>query len=494
MNRRVQRLLPYLIGSGALLLLLLASHRLDPAEAGNVHNFLDGVATTLALIAAAFFLVFHRMTEHKTARWIGVGLLVTGLLDLTHTLTVAGFIQWSTPREWAEPLTHQVARGTLAAYLLTGQFVGGELAPRRRLSFLTTAIVVAVGIALGLGTWLPRSSTPEVDKTIDLVVGLAFAAVLFSYVRQGRWRHSILSHWLVISLILATAGQIVGAFALGSADTANLMSHLLLIGSYLGLLIGIAIRAGQLKVTADRAMSELGATADRLTAANASLARFAYTASHDLMEPLRKIRAFGDLLVSSAAEKLDPTETDYLIRMTGGAERLQQLLNAILNLSRSESNDLRQADVPLRRVVDEILDDLEPSLSYNAKVEVGPLPLVWADETQMRQLFQNLICNALKFHKPESPATVFIGQRGTANHSVIVVVSDDGIGFDPALADKMFAPFERLHPRLAYEGTGIGLAICDTIVRRHGGTIEIESSPGNGATFAVTLPGVAHND
>ena len=252
--------------------------------------------------------------------------------------------------------------------------------------------------------------------------------------------------------------------------------------------------------------AQLEAYAGRLAASNRELQDFAYVASHDLQEPLRKVLAFGERLRTRSADVLDERGLDYLGRMEDAAGRMQKLVQDLLVLSRVTTRARPFEPVDLKEVVDEVLSDLEARLEETGgTVEVGELPTLEADRSQMRQLLQNLIGNALKFHKEGRPPSVKVfgeplgglgeGGASPADGGVYrLVVEDDGIGFDERYLDGIFAPFERLHGRGAYEGTGMGLAICRKVVERHGGEITARSSPGEGSAFVVTLPARQYED
>ncbi len=217
------------------------------------------------------------------------------------------------------------------------------------------------------------------------------------------------------------------------------------------------------------------------------LQEFAFVASHDLAEPLRKIQAFGSLLKAKSADRLNDQERDYVSRMTGAAARMQELLDALLRYSRIGTRGEDFRPISLNQVVEDAASDLEIALrELGAQMEIGPLPTVTGDPNQLRQLFQNLIANAVKYHKPEVRPVIKI--YGEENKTGRVFVEDNGIGFDEKHLDKIFQPFQRLHGRNEYGGIGMGLAICRKIVERHGGTITATSTPGKGSTFIVTLP------
>lgn len=238
----------------------------------------------------------------------------------------------------------------------------------------------------------------------------------------------------------------------------------------------------------------------QLERSNRELQDFAYVASHDLQEPLRKIVVFGERLKDQEGEKLDAQSRDYLERMQKAASRMQTLINDLLTFSRVTTKARPFAQVDLAQVARDVINDLEGRIELvGGRVEVGTLPLIDAEGLQMRQLFQNLIGNALKFRRPDVSPVVKVGAQiitgpslegGTtvARRLCRLTVSDNGIGFDEKYLDRIFNVFQRLHSRNEYEGTGMGLAIARKIVLFHHGEITAKSKPGEGTTFIVTLP------
>lgn len=258
-----------------------------------------------------------------------------------------------------------------------------------------------------------------------------------------------------------------------------------------------------------QAEQQLEEKAAELARSNAELEQFAFVASHDLQEPLRKILAFGDRLKSKCDDANLTEGRDFLERMQNAAARMQTLISDLLTFSRVISRVQPFAPVDLGVVVREVLSDLEVRIERcKARVEVGDLPTIDADPLQMRQLFQNLVSNALKFQSPGATPKVRIqaraitnpNGRSNANGAVRphpenesgnwceLTVEDNGIGFDEKYLDRIFAVFQRLHGRQEYEGTGIGLAVCRRIVDRHGGVITARSKPGEGACFIIRVP------
>jgi PAS domain S-box-containing protein len=230
-----------------------------------------------------------------------------------------------------------------------------------------------------------------------------------------------------------------------------------------------------------------------LEIANQELKDFAYIASHDLQEPLRKVIKFGELLQQQYAVDLEDTGHEYIERMVDAATRMQKMINGLLDYSRISTHGDQFTRVDLVEITREVLSDLEVRLLQSqAKVELSDLPIIEADALQMRQLMLNLLVNALKFHKPEVPPEIKIWAEELTcgelqGDCIRLMVQDHGIGFDPKYLDKLFTPFIRLHGRSEFEGAGMGLAICRKITDRHGGEISAKSEPGIGSTFIVTL-------
>ncbi|MFH1700653.1 MAG: ATP-binding protein [Candidatus Zixiibacteriota bacterium] len=247
-----------------------------------------------------------------------------------------------------------------------------------------------------------------------------------------------------------------------------------------------------------KAENKLKDFAVRLERSNKELQDFASIASHDLQEPLRKVRAFGDRLNTALGESIPEKASDYLKRIQNAADRMQTLIDDLLAFSRVTTKALPPTPTDLNKIVAEVLSDLEIRIEeLNAFVTVGDLPVVTTDALQMRQLIQNLVGNALKFHKPGvaphvkiySPAADDKECAKDPNSSMCrIVIEDNGIGFDQKYSDRIFTIFQRLHGRDEYEGTGIGLAICRKIIERHGGSIVVKSHPGKGAKFIISLP------
>jgi signal transduction histidine kinase len=233
--------------------------------------------------------------------------------------------------------------------------------------------------------------------------------------------------------------------------------------------------------------AELERRARELARSNAELDQFASIASHDLQEPLRKVRTFTERITKTEAENLSERGLDYLQRANASAERMQRLIEDLLRYSRVSTQGRPFTQVDLGRVTNEVIDDLDDQIQRSgATVRAGELPSINADSSQMRQLMQNLISNALKFTRPGVAPEVDIDGKSESGW-VTVTVRDNGIGFDPQYSRRIFRVFERLHGRGSYAGTGIGLALCRKIAERHGGTVIAGSVPDQGSIFTVTM-------
>jgi PAS domain S-box-containing protein len=248
-----------------------------------------------------------------------------------------------------------------------------------------------------------------------------------------------------------------------------------------------------------RTETRLGAALEELQRSNRDLEQFAYSASHDLQEPLRKVSAFGTLLADECRDALSDEGRKYLDYILDAVNRMRELINDLQTYSRVATQGRAFVRVDLNGVLKDVLSDLELRLrETSGTVEAAELPTIEADPSQMRQLFQNLIGNALKFVKPGDTPRVEVSAetlpadagRGAPAHGATcrIVVRDHGIGFEQKHAERLFGIFHRLHQRHEYPGSGIGLAVCCRVVERHGGSIEAEGHPGEGAVFTIRIP------
>lgn len=352
-----------------------------------------------------------------------------------------------------------------------------------------------------------KAGTDQAEQQKRAIVGLFMLGSTFSVVIT-----SIAIIYLFNSTILSRIRETLKV--LGQVETGNLTARIdgSILNDELGSLQqGVNSMTAQLEETVgklERRVTDLNQTKEALNTyaaelerSNRELENYANIAAHDLQEPLRKVQAFGDRIKSRYGETLDERGRDYLERMQSAAARMQVLIQDLLTFSRVTTQGSPFILINLNDVVQGVLTDLEMRIEAAAgRVEVGILPTIEADPVQMRQLLQNLIANALKFHREDTPPLVKIegqilpdennavnGQKGRLELCRLTV-TDNGVGFDEKYLDRIFTVFQRLHGRKEYEGTGIGLAICRKIVERHNGKITARSKPGDGATFIIMLP------
>jgi two-component system CheB/CheR fusion protein len=239
-----------------------------------------------------------------------------------------------------------------------------------------------------------------------------------------------------------------------------------------------------------------------LNYSNESLEQFAYIASHDLQEPLRKIKTFSGLLQDKFTEELSPAAQDLISKITSSSERMSTLIREVLDFSRILHNDVAFEKVNLNQIISDIIDDFDLLIAEKkAVIHCGKLPVIEAIPVQINQLFNNLIANSLKFSKKDNPPVITISSEmlpdaEKVNHKTLIpnvhyckiCIKDNGIGFEQQYADQIFLIFHRLHGRIEFSGTGIGLALCKKIVVNHHGEINAQSKGTDGALFQILLP------
>lgn len=315
------------------------------------------------------------------------------------------------------------------------------------------------------GRWLATGETVQPDqwalaRTLDS--GEAFINEPVEL--EGRDGTSKLIYNFALP-IRSDSGQLTGAVVVTEDVTERTRAHELI---------------RQAKETAEK-------TAEDLARSNADLEQFAYVASHDLQEPLRAVAGFMGMLKRQYTNQLDEKAQQYIGHAIEGAERMQALVNDLLTFSRVGTKGGAFARIPIQAALNRALDNLRIAIEEsNAQITSDELPEITADASQMAQLLQNLIANAIKFRGERQPRIHISSQ--CQNDQWTFCVSDNGIGIEAQYFDRIFLIFQRLHSRTYYSGTGIGLAVCKKIVERHGGTIGVESKPGEGSTFCFTIP------
>jgi len=343
--------------------------------------------------------------------------------------------------------------------------------PERRAVGLSGNRRVALLAALGLFVLVAatRAAVDDPDEPITLfyVVPVALAAV------AGGTVPGLLAG--LVAVVLYVTWAAVEDVPLTAITLASRVAPFLLVGGLVG-------------VFADRSRRALQALREReeeLAESNRDLERFAYVASHDLSEPLRTISGFTTLLARRYRGRLDDDADEFIAFIEDGTQRMQALITALLELSRAGRRGREHERVELDEALAEVLSGLRARIEESgARVSADDLPAVTGDPTQLRQLLQNLVANALKF-RGEAPAEVEVRSAPDGDR-VRVTVADRGIGITPEQAERIFEPFHRA--AAGYEGTGIGLAVCARIATAHGGRIWAEPRPGGGTLVHVTLP------
>ena len=471
--------------------------------------------TTAVALVICGFLVRGTMYPTPRRRVIIGATLVGGLAGLSILEYLAG---WHLPIDLAPAGVATVPfpgrMSPIAAFLLL--LAAAALVDRARhgvrLANGWMGVAMATIATLNLLDILYGAVGPQVlssanRMTLDATVGLlvvGFALVATAPIGLGRVLVSsgidgLLGRRLIVAALiipptvgwLRLEGERLGLYDTGFGVSVTVLST---IGLFLLVIWWTADAVHRVDALRHVAERRLRIASVELERSNRELQDFAAIASHDLQEPLRKIQAFGDRLNSQYAQALGEAGSEYLGRMTSAATRMRDLIDDLLAYSKVQSTTAEFRPVALQPIMDGVLQDLERRIEEcGGRVEVGPLPSVAADPTQMRQLLQNLVGNALKFKRAgEAPHVRVTSRRlpdaaaGTADWEISV--ADNGIGFEPSEAERIFAPFQRLHGRGDYEGTGIGLAICRRIVERHGGVLVGTGIPGEGATFTATLP------
>lgn len=246
---------------------------------------------------------------------------------------------------------------------------------------------------------------------------------------------------------------------------------------------------GKLTANFNEMIKKLNTSRIMLEETNRELERFNYVASHDLQEPLRRVVVYGDLLMEEQMNQLDENAVEYIRTMQRSAFRMRDLVQSLLNFSRLTNKDEKLVGMDLTTIIKDVLTDLEVAIQEtHAQIEYANLPFVYGYPVKIRQLFQNLISNSIKFARPGIPVRVKIAGLGVKDGLAEISVTDNGVGFEEKYRDNIFLPFVRLQAKEKFPGTGIGLAICKRIVMQHGGTIAVKSTPGVGSVFFVKLP------
>lgn len=468
------------------------------------HTVLEWTAFCTALFTLLLSLVHYSVKRDSATLLIGIALLGAGCIDAWHTLAADGLIPRVADNRDLVPITWAVGRTFNAIVLVGGVFLLTRGARRRR--ELRTRHLVILSAVLGIASVttvvlctgsasLPRAqyAGAVVTRPFDLVpLALYVIGALFVMPRFCRQSSGVFAHALVVAMIPQVATQLHMAFGSSQLFDAHFnIAHFLKIVAYLVPFSGLCIAYIETFRHESTSADDLLRRNSELSQKNQELDEFTYAASHDLQEPLRKLTSFSQLLQEDLSEEAltDNAKID-LEHIISASNRMRRLIQDLIGLSRAGRSEMNWASVPLQTCVDVALDNLSGALEESGgHVRCAGMPLVRGDQALLTQLFQNLISNGLKFTKDGAPEVRIAARRKGALW--MVAVEDDGIGIKAEHRDQVFAPFQRLHSRASYEGTGIGLAICQRAIQRHGGKIWIDGSYDKGTRIVFTLSAVA---
>lgn len=495
-------------GLGLLLVMLAPAPVVDwNSGSAQLHSLMEVCATLLAGMVALLAGVRYAAQASDRVLLLVAAMGGAAALDGYHMLVTSSFFAALMPSvpESLIPWSWGASRTYLAAMLLLGQWMllrrahgtdrfAGKLTPRRLL--IPVAVLTLATFAVFAFVPLGPAYQPDavIGRPAEFLAALLFIGALQLLILNAREGYQNMDRWLLAFLVLSIGSQLlVMPFSHRVFDGAFDLAHLLKMISYALLLVGLIEDIHQalnnerhLKVQVDSLVESLRHRNAELEESNADLKQFAYVASHDLQAPLRSISGFAQLLASRYESQLDEKGRTYIQHVTVGATRMQRLIEDLLGFARVDSRGAPLVSVELSEVLDQVRDQLHADLeAQGAELCLPEVNVaVLGDAGQLRHLFQNIVSNALKYCE-QTPRVKITTSRSQGR--VRISIQDNGIGIAPHHHTRIFDIFQRLHGPEAYEGTGIGLALCKRIVSRHRGKIWVESEGGEGATFHVEL-------
>ncbi|MBL4851869.1 MAG: hypothetical protein JKY90_06275 [Gammaproteobacteria bacterium] len=490
------------------------------------HALLEWAAFSIAIFTFVLAFSHYRITGNITTPIIGFALLCAGCMDAFHTLAATRLIEALAENNSLVPFTWAISRVFNASIMVLGisfLLLSNINKIKSQFSYFVVVSLVFVLVAYlvidyaATHAQLPQTMFPDaaITRPWDVAPLLLFLiAGLYIYPRFYKKNPSLFAHALVLSAIPQVVVEIHMAFGSTALfDNHFNIAHFLKIIAYAvpfsGLVLDYIRIHRQLDITnktlgtvlEKSKASELALTVankhavttmTRLEQSNQELEQFAYIASHDLREPLRKISNYAELFAQRYADKVDEKGNKYIGYITDGTQRMDRLIHDLLLYSRASQSTDQSETLDMNEVLKTALENIELSVNKSqAKITHDDLPVVSGKKTQLEQVLQNLISNAIKFcgDKPPRIHIAVIEYEKEWEFSV----RDEGIGFDSQQAQRIFSIFKRLHTHNKYDGTGIGLAICKTCVERHDGRIWAESDSGKGATFFFTISKSLHD-
>jgi two-component system, LuxR family, sensor kinase FixL len=320
------------------------------------------------------------------------------------------------------------------------------------------------------------SADELIGMSIDILIPDPFKNILAQYLKKGPIRE--------VSLEKGVTREFLGERKDGTLVPIEISISEMLLNNKL-MFVGCIRDISQRR----QAEEKIKGYARDLEKSNIELQKFTYTASHDLQEPLRKVVIFGDKLLESCSDRLNKNERDFITRMQRASFRMKDLIEDLLSYCRLSHEGPKIEPLNLNEIVREVIDDLEILIVENAAdIKICNLKEIEGDKIQIRQLFQNIISNALKYKSPEVVPKIVVSSWYDPNNKCVISIKDNGIGVENKFHDKIFEPFQRLNTSREINGTGMGLYICKKIITSHKGTLTIESSPQNGSNFIINIP------
>ena len=493
----------------ALSLILAAGALLLPRSAwsssSEIHSDMEVAATVLALVTGGLALIRFYSRKDSTFLFLGTGFLGTAVLDGYHALVTLDTIAHLLPSTLDSliPWSWMASRTFLSVLLCLSwilrrreQRLGTAEAIDERVIYTIVALLILIIFSIFALQPLPRAYFPALflSRPEELIPGLFFAISLIAYLHGGSWKHDQLESWLVICLIFNVYSELAFMpFSSALFDARFDIAHLLKNAGYgsvfIGLLSSVYASFRQAHATAEELELRVAQRTAALQAANQDLEAFAYTVSHDLRQPLRSVEGFSSMLDRRYGEMLDQRGRGYLARIRAAAERMNQLIDGLLLLSRLRQAEIERHDFDMKEIAHSLAEELaETDTGRRVRFLIAEQLAASGDPRLVGDLLQNLMSNAWRFTARVPEAQIEIGIQRLANGVEAYFVRDNGVGFDEAHAAKLFQPFQRLHTQEEFPGLGIGLATAKRIVECHGGRIWAESNVGEGATFYFTLP------
>lgn len=468
----------------------------------------------IGLYAASFysFLLFHTLAELASItvaftifllvwncrRFLTNGYLVligfayafVGIVDLTHTLAYKGmniFIGFDAnlPTQlWIG------ARYMQSLSLLAASFFISRM-PSYRVLFMVFLLVTIAMLASIFSGIFPDCFIEGVGLTTfkvasEYIISLILISAMWLLIRKGHHFAGKVVKLLLVSIACTIVSELAFTFYVSVYGLSNLVGHFFKLFAFY--LIYRAIIVTGLMQPYDLLFRELNHNVLQLEAANKELEAFSYSVSHDLRAPLRGIEGFSKILTKNYGDRLGPKGQDYLDRIVAATNRMNRLIDDLLSFSMMGRQEMKHADIDMAHLAQSVYQDLEePTSDQTTRVTICPMPQAEGDHAMIRQVLSNLIGNAIKYSRPAAVPEIEVGgEEGEAEN--VYYVRDNGVGFDMRYSDKLFIIFQRLHSMNEFEGTGVGLAIVQRIVHRHGGKVWADGAVGKGATFYFSLP------